>query len=161
MAAKKFRYLASACRVNRSADKSISTATWTLVDWDSESGTGSFDTDTLHDTSTNNSRLTATMAGKYIVMVSIVWEPTAGGTLRIVQIEKNSDGTHTDANAVAAMRTDVLTSGYVNPVFASCIVSLAAGDRVEAFVYQDSGGNLNFRGSTAPISWFGMAYIGE
>jgi hypothetical protein len=52
-----------ACRVTRTAVQSVSDNSLTVVAFDDER----FDTDTMHDTVTNNSRITINTAGIYVV----------------------------------------------------------------------------------------------
>ncbi|HEY7416786.1 MAG TPA: hypothetical protein VH593_16490, partial [Ktedonobacteraceae bacterium] len=84
----RFRHLNMMCKTKRTTDKTISNATWTLVDWDSEF----FDTHSMHDTVTNNSRVLAPIAGKYAYCCTMAWTANAAG-FRFVAVEKNAGGT--------------------------------------------------------------------
>ena len=151
----RFRYFNSAVRAVRTTAQSINDSTLTVVAFNA---TDDFDTDTLHDTATNNSRLTAAIAGKYFVYCFIDWAVNSTGD-RVTRIEKNSDGTPTSANVIAGVSSPGSAAVLVNQNV-SCITSLAAGDRVEVIVFQTSGGSLNVDGATQPLA-FGMAYLGE
>lgn len=147
----RMRYLNALAQVTKSAAQSIATAAFTAVTWNAED----LDTDTLHDTVTNNSRLTAQLAGKYLVWATVTFAGNATGT-RIVRLTKNGAtnigrgarvGGHADANAVTGV----------------WLVSLAATDYVEVEAYQDSGAGLNVVGNDTEqgISAAGMVYLGE
>ncbi|KKN61513.1 hypothetical protein LCGC14_0521010 [marine sediment metagenome] len=59
------------CRVYDNGDQTIQSASWTTLTFNQES----FDTDTYHDTSTNNSRITVPDDGKYM-FVGVIWYGT-------------------------------------------------------------------------------------
>jgi hypothetical protein len=56
------------CRVYNSGNQTISNATWTDLTFDSEL----YDTDTMHDTSSNTNRITFTTAGVYVWMLTVM-----------------------------------------------------------------------------------------
>src|SRR5262252_2004637 len=73
-----FNYgLVPACRVYRTGAQSITQNTQTAIIWDNEV----YDTDTMHDNVTNNTRITFKTAGKYRVNVNYSWAG-AGGAIR-------------------------------------------------------------------------------
>ncbi len=115
-------------RVTKSADQSINNTTWTAISWNQED----YDTDNMHDNSTNNSRLTATTAGKYMFGLSILWASNNTGG-RMVAIYKNGSEILRYRNS-AVSATEFFTSG---------IVEMVATDYAEIFVHQDSGSALN------------------
>ena len=142
----RFRYLNIACKATRGADQTISNDTTTAIAWTSED----FDTHAVHDTATNNSRLTAPIAGIYEVS-GIGRFQTNGTGSRVFRIRLN--GTSTIASQEFA--------GNASIELASCLttlVQLAAGGYVEFDVYQNSGGNLDF---LFLGSGFTLTYKGE
>ena len=151
----RFRYLQSGVRALRTTAQSINDSTTTVIAFNA---TDDFDTDGLHDTVTNNSRLTAAIAGKYFIYCFVDWAANATG-VRICRIEKNSAGTPTSANVIAGTYSLADATFLVNNNVA-CLASLAAGDHVEVIVFQTSGGALNADGATQPLA-FGMMYVGE
>jgi hypothetical protein len=153
--ANRFRFLNSAVRATRLTAQSIVTNTLALVNFTSEE----FDTDGLHDNVTNNSRLTATVVGTYLIYAFVDWTPSSSGD-RGIRIEKNSAGNFNSANVLAASSASGGTGSYFVNQTVTALTHLAAGDHVEVFVNQNSGGNLNVDGAVQPLS-FGMAYIGE
>lgn len=134
------------CRAYNSATENISNASLTLITFNSES----WDTDTMHDTSTNTGRITIKTAGKYIVTGCIGWN-VGDGSLRLIQLKKNGA-------VMAENRMPNITSNYVyNNI--TMIIDGAVNDYLELYVYQDSGGylltlsgvgNLNFAAAKLP-----------
>ena len=120
------------CHVSRSTNQTIPTGVETVLTFDNER----FDTDNIHDTVTNTSRLTCRTAGKYVVTATVTFNTSSGGTQRYAFPRLNGTG----------------SLGYFkSPTFASTapavsgaqIVDLVAGDYLELLAYQDSGGNLD------------------
>lgn len=116
-------------------NQSIESGSIITIDFDSEE----FDTNTLHDNSINNSRLTCKIAGIYLCTLQIDFEENVTGS-RAVQLLKN--GTiaisGTQANALQVGDTVVTILG---------VCQLAINDYVEGQAYQSSGGALNVQGN--------------
>src|SRR5262249_52738845 len=66
-------------RAYKTTAQAIPTGTWTPVQLDAEQ----FDTDTIHDTATNNSRLTCKTAGIYLCVGNVYLVAAVGGTQRM------------------------------------------------------------------------------
>lgn len=144
------------CKVYRSAVYGIVTATDTMVPWNAEE----WDTDTMHSTSSNTTRLVATTAGRYHVQCRIVFAANATATVgRRLKLWLNGNaGTLCDADIV-----ELPSSGAFTRLFCSTTVQMAAGDYVEAEVYQDSGADRSVIGAalgTSERSWFEMTWQG-
>jgi hypothetical protein len=146
----RIRYLNSMAKVWKSADQVIATGTSTIVTFNTEA----FDTDALHDTVTNNSRITVAIAGKYLVGAEVQWEASALGTYRQGAIYKNG-------SIVTVLGTIGPTSGGTPVQTSSMILSLAATDYVEISVVHDAGVNQNILGTGEADTSFWVAYIGE
>lgn len=116
-------------KVRNSSNQTISTATVTSINLNTEI----WDTDNMHDNSTNNSRLTANTAGIYLVIGEVSWESNASGS-RVLRIYLNGDKMIAD-NIVESSKS------LVTAQITSVIVSMKANDYVEMKVYQDSGTN--------------------
>lgn len=144
----RFRHLNSMAQATAGTQTTINSATWTSVALNGET----FDTDTIHDTSTNNSRLTIKLTGKYIVWASADFSAAAGGS-RYMKVYKN--GT-TDLYVI--LLPPPTAANNIGGSFA-CVVTVAATDYIELQMYQDSGGSLT--NNNALNSIFGCAYIGE
>lgn len=115
-------------RAYRSAALSLSSGSVTTIGLDAES----YDSATLHDNSTNNSRITVPSAGKYLctAQLSIAGgnqgvqiRLLVNGSLKTIKVNANNSSLGVDTNI-----TDVL--------------SLAANDYVEMAGFQNSGGSL-------------------
>lgn len=139
---------AIAARVHRTTNQTgIANDTETAVIFDNET----FDTDGFHDNTTNNTRLTvpAGLGGYYLIGANIRWGANAT-SWRALVIRKNGTAnllftripTHSDGSA------SFLMSGET-------VALLAAGDYVECFVAQKSGGSmdLSVQAGAAPHFW--------
>lgn len=151
MAAATFRYVNSLARVFKSGNQSIASATPTALTFDSET----YDTNTIHDNVTNNSRLTAPIAGKYVVHGTVQWDFSAAGNIRGMYFYKNGV-----IYAALQFVPPTLAGANGNIVAGADIIDLAAGDYVELLAFQDSGGALNALGGSGANTHFGMGYIG-
>lgn len=111
-----------------------------------------WDTDAIHDNSTNPSRFTipTDMDGHYLFTASVTFAFSAGGTIRYLMLYKNgspivtSPGHLLDAKVPFPAVWSVCLTG-------SREVSVAAGDYLEARVFQDSGGALDVTDATVSI----------
>jgi hypothetical protein len=135
-----------------SATQSLANDTFTAVNYTSES----FDTDTFHDNSTNNTRFTVPTGkgGKYLVNALVRYATNSGGR-RIVGLRKN--GSTYIANTQEMGATGV--ASCEPSLLMTSINELAAGDYIEIMAYQSSGGFLNIAGgqdqSTLAIQYLG------
>lgn len=152
----RFRWLNSMAKATGSTDLTISNTTWTVVTWDTES----FDTDGLHSTSSNTSRLTIALAGKYLTACTYAYEASTVGS-RWISIEKNSNGTQGAGTILCIVDVQAVTDSTFGTLgVAFTIDNLAANDVLEVFTWQDSGGNLKFL-RTQPGCSFSTVYLGE
>lgn len=134
----------------------------TLLTWDTEE----FDTDGMHSTSSNTSRLTAVTSGVYEIILHIDWQPlnAANGGTRWVTIQKNNSGgvTMATANEIAADAINVLPND--GNIQASHIIIqhfLTAGDYVEAVVRNTASTARSTNGGTDPQTFFAARWIGS
>lgn len=97
-----------------------------------------FDTDAMHDTVTNNSRLVAKTPGYYLLNYHADFTAAAGTTSRAIWLQKNGLAqrygqaeahTSTAANSISICGAAMLLLGY--------------GDYAEAVVFQNSGAAMN------------------
>jgi hypothetical protein len=128
----------SGCSLYKSASQTASNSTWTAITFDSEN----FDVGGYHDTSTNNTRITIPTGkgGYYSLTGSLNW----GG---------NTTGARTAAIYLNGSLNKVLgqhPSTIANDVYTefNYIMNLSAGDYVEMYGFQLSGGNLGMMGAT-------------
>lgn len=128
----------SGCQATISANVSLANGTNTKISFD----TNTFVTDAIHSTSTNPTRFTvpAGKAGYWLVAIQVEWQPNATGN-RQIAVYKNGTGFQWNDNAPSPV------GPYYTTYFTS-IMSLAAGDYIEANVYQSSGGALLMGGNS-------------
>lgn len=120
------------CRVYHSLDQSIATGVTTVLSFNSER----YDTDSMHSTVTNTSRITFTTAGVYVVTGGIEWDTNSDGR-RAISIRLNG--------------TDLLVRHVSLPAGTSAcsqatstIYKFAAGDYVELLaLHTVSGSSLS------------------
>jgi len=132
----------TSCRVYANATQSISDETTTAItSWGSES----FDTDTMHDPSSNPGRITIKTAGTYLVGASLGFAADATGS-REVQIQKyDGVGVVVQSNNGFADRTD-----YNCPVG---VYDMDVDEYFQVWVWQNSGGSLNTLNGTNHCFW--------
>jgi hypothetical protein len=120
------------CRVTHSTTQTLTTAVPAMLSFDTET----WDSGTLHSTSSNTSRITAVVAGRYHVSGSCAFAASAAGW-RMLRIKKNATTYYNQqrSNALADVTAGTMccTGGMVD---------LAATDYVELEATQTSGGNL-------------------
>lgn len=136
-----------ACRVYNSGNISISSGTPTALTFDTER----FDTDAIHDTGSNTSRLTAKTAGVYIIAGSIEFA-SAPNSAGYVAIKHSPSG-----NLIAYQ--SIPNNANARAV-AACIYKLAVNDYVELVVNQNTGGPININAVAAYSPEFEMAWTG-
>ena len=141
-------------KVYKTANQSIANSAWACLTWNAEA----FDSDTMHDNATSNSRITFTTAGTYQITYNALWANNSTG-LRNHTIEKN--GTTTQGSG-----TTIIEPFAISPVAAthsgasiSVMASFVAGDWIQAFAWQNSGGALNLAGVTEAHSSFSARWV--
>jgi hypothetical protein len=127
-----------ACRVKRGSgagDQSISNSTWTAINFPDES----FDTDQMHDPSTNPSRITIRTPGLYKVRSRVRLAPNSTGA-RQLQLKLN--GTAGTGTILDEANEPSPNSSFPTILEGEATYKFAAGDYVEVYAFQTSGGNL-------------------
>ena len=140
--------LVPSVHVYNSGNLSINDSTLTALTFDTER----YDTDTLHSTSSNTSRLTATVGGKYLIFAGLGFASNATG-YREFTVKLNNTTYIID---------DIRIPVTGNRTFAnfSTVYQLSAGDYVEVVVYQTSTGVLTVDSVGNRSPEFGMTYLG-
>jgi hypothetical protein len=83
-------------------------------------------------------RLTARVAGRYLISANVLWDEAAGaGTFRELSIRLNG------ATSIASVLQPPVTGGVTTGQSVTTIFELAVGDYVEAIVDQNSGLPIN------------------
>lgn len=120
-----------ACRAYTSVAVAVATSTWTSIALNSER----YDVGPMHDTVTNNTRLTFPDTGIYAITGYAVWSAgNVSGTLRSARLEL-SDGTTLDENDKGVPPS--IGAGWAIGV--SAVYPCAAGQWVTLDAFQDSG----------------------
>ena len=116
------------CRVEETTSQSITQNSWTALTFTVET----FDDDTMHDNSTNPSRITIKSAGRYLVTGSALYSSNNAAGRRMAAIYVNgslySYGSSIVAHSVE--NTEVVTI--------SDVVVVAANDYVEFYTWHSS-----------------------
>jgi hypothetical protein len=142
-----------ACRVHNSGTQNLANNTEVALTFDSER----YDTDTMHSTSSNTSRITATTAGLYLITghvqitgdtdyISIVVSIRLGGTTAVAAIRETAPGTSANQKMFSI----------------ATVYKLAAGNYVELTVSQEntSAGTSTTVVSAARSPEFSATWIG-
>lgn len=138
-------------RAYRSATaQSIPNDTVTAVQLNAES----FDSDALHDNTTNNTRFTipAGYAGKWMIIGTCQYVSNVTGR-RHARIQKNG------TTLLGFTQVSTFTGGGSTNAQTATVAALVAGDYVELHAYQDSGGALNLEAGEGS-SWLAAYYLG-
>jgi hypothetical protein len=120
------------CRVYNSATRNLSTNNLAALLWD----TNLTDTDGMHSTTSNTSRIYANWTGWYHIQATVAWD-TSGGSTGYRQLQILLNGVTTIATAAATP-----ASGGACQMSVSCDRYFTAGDYVEIMAYQNSGVTL-------------------
>ena len=137
------------CSLYKSANQSINNNTYTALTWNSED----YDTDAFHDTSTNTSRITipSGKGGKYLITGIVIFQDNVTND-RTVYLYKNG----VEDFEMFSMGN---AGGFNTSSPMSIVKVLSAGDYIELFALQNSGGSLNIIGG-ALRSHFQVYYLG-
>ena len=124
------------CAAISTSATNVGNNTWTAVAFQSER----FDTDSFHDNSTNNSRITipAGKGGYYLVIYRSGFESITTNDC-IMKLYKN--GSAFDEGYTYSTISKVSSPYIKADMHSSAIVSLAAGDYIQLYVLQASGGS--------------------
>lgn len=113
------------CRLRRSGTQAISGTT--TVSWDAED----YDTDTMHDNTTNPTRITINTAGKYMIECMLTTTATGTGTVR----------GRINVNGGTTIAYDRITSAGFHSLKMVTTYNFAVGDYIEAVILEDIGSN--------------------
>ena len=149
--------------VYRSTGQSITASTYTLLVWDSEW----YDSDGMHSTSLNTSRLTCVTSGVYEVVVHIEWQVTNDPTpgTRVVTVQKNNNGgltpfTSTEIAADVQIVEISDATGRPQTNHLTFLVALTVGDYLECVVAHTAASARSTVESAGNRTTFGMLWMG-
>lgn len=129
-----------ATRVIRNASQTIPNNTWTKVTWAS---TPSFDKNGMWDSA--NNRLLIKQSGEFNIKASLLYLANATGG-RHIAIYKNGV-------SISENRSGIASGTVGQSVSHSDILQLIAGDYLEIYTFQSSGGNLDIGSSSSENIW--------
>ncbi|MCA1842353.1 MAG: hypothetical protein LC792_04030 [Actinobacteria bacterium] len=140
------------CRLNLGGDGTMLTATDTAIVF-----TGpSYDNGGFHSDSVNPTRLTIPRTGTYMVGGAVSWPSVAGTSHRAVFLAKN--GSVATVRPVAH-EVDITNANCILPV--STFDLYTAGDYLELYGWQNSGGNLAVKAQSGIYATnFWIRYMG-
>lgn len=133
-------------RVRNSAAISIPNSAITYLTFDTEI----FDTDTMHDPTTNPDRITFTHAGAYLVGAGFWWASSTAGADRTSALELTSAG----VTKTMLYQRQGPDAGNV-ALSVSTLIYANAGDYIRHWVYQNTGAALDIQASDqfTPVFW--------
>jgi hypothetical protein len=126
------------CSAYRSSSLSIADATETIVTLNAEH----WDTDSMHSTSVDTGRLTASTAGIYLVRFRAFFSNASGG-YRQARIYLNGVGVTLEDEAT----NDSPSATTQTALLCEKEIALGVGDYIECSVYQNRGSALNLLGT--------------
>jgi len=136
--------------VSNTVGQSIANNTLTTVNFNTE--VNGYDTNSFHDNSTNNSRLTVPSTGYYNVYCKIRWAGNAT-SYRYLLFRKNGSTSYQDI-------LNYPPDGNDFSMYFSLALPATANDYFELRVLQNSGGSLELRGDDNGSIAFGCYYLG-
>jgi hypothetical protein len=132
-----------AVRAGATAGQSIPNLAWTSIALDSEA----FDGQAMHDVAVANTRLVAASSGVHLALATVAFQ-TNGAGHRYLRLRRNGAGQEALSSATPLV-TDITTLQVV------ALVRMAAGEYVEAEVFQSSGGALAIESPAVCLLWAG------
>ena len=144
-------YSVPRCVAYKSAAQSISTGSWQDVTWDSES----FDTASIHDTSTNTERFTLVRDGLWLVVAQVVFASNSTGD-RLGRLLLNGVG----GAPLSQVNLHTASGNTTRFTVQTLVYTSTTTDYVGLQVYQDSGGALNLSGGSAASTSLSVVWLG-
>ncbi len=137
--------------VDKSGNQVISTGGFVALSWDQEN----YDTDDIHDNSTNNTRLSVPVGVTRVRLTGgLALQASASGNERVIRITKNGSAVLGGGNQQIINPT--ASTGFFS--LSSAVLTVVGGtDYFESEIFQDSGGNLN--ALTSEHTFFAMEII--
>lgn len=143
--------------LRKNTSTSAATGSYTLISWD-----GSFSASNVDSTVWNSSdatKLYAPVTGRYRITGSIVFATNATG-YRGLNIRMNSGGSVSNGSNIDHFMVQAANGTITAVPFAQDEIYMTAGDYLELFAVQGSGGALNFGGLSGAVTSVGFSYIG-
>lgn len=139
------------CRAYPSGNQSTSGSTVVVA-----LGAEDYDTSSMHDTATNNSRIVAPVAGYYVVQAQVTWAANSTSR-RLLALRANASGNSAAGTQLALSTGQAMTTGAMSlQIYWEGPLSIS--DYVELFALQDSGGSLNILAGVS-TTWLSMRFV--
>lgn len=135
-------------QVSKSSDQSLSGGTDNIITFGVNNAISN---GSIHSTSSNTGRLVAILGGTYRCTITLQFDSNGVSNNYDYGIRKNG------TTKVAVWRETFATSPSIRAVTAEFILTLAANDYIEWFVYPSSGGTYFVSGNTAGSGYFTAA----
>ena len=100
--------------------------------------------------------LSINTTGLYVITISAAFDTNTTGVNREILIDKGTSSSLSSVLCAASLTWGANGYGDLN---ASIVAPLTAGDTIQAFAFQNSGGALNILGSSTRI--FSATWIGR
>lgn len=143
----------SGALVHKAADETTANySAGSVIAWDSEAS--GYDTDSYHDTVTNNSRLTIATTGKYRVSFALVLQSLAASEYARALVIKNGSVGPFHGGAQSIVEVSAAVNTWMNGD--SAVVGLTAGDYLELWLDTEADTSITV---TAIGSWFAIQRI--
>lgn len=132
------------CVLRRSSNQTLTTGANTAILFDTEDT----DTDGLHDLVTNTSRLTISRTGLWLVGAALRFAGNATSFRRTTIVRNSTD-------VLSSMNMETVTAVVQDIALPVVLRRLTAGDFLELFAVQNSGGNLDVQATNflSPYLW--------
>ncbi len=130
-----------------STAQTVNNNTATFIEFNEEV----FDTDTMHDNSTNPDRITFTTAGKYHVNLQIAFGTSTSGNRVINMYRYNSAGTIQQSWRIPRSTSDLNSTFSIQTIEFSTSMDATAGDYFRVALTQDSGGSMSVYGKSGTV----------
>jgi hypothetical protein len=132
------------CRIYNYSGQSISNASNVVLTYSGED----YDTDSLHSTTTNTSRMTvpAGQGGYYLITGYAQWTNDGSGR-RILKLHKNGSGFGGNDSQGFVVSNTIYPTNLITTV-----ENLSAGDYIEMVVYQTSGSTIDVINSVVQMA---------
>jgi hypothetical protein len=137
-----------AVRARHASDQAVANTTATALSLTAER----YDTNGMHDTSTNHQRLTSQASGLYHIGGCAAFASNATGN-RTLEIRRGG-------TTVLAAETRAAVSGAITTIVVSCDYELSSSEYVELVATQNSGGSLDVLALSNYSPEFWMHWIG-
>ena len=137
---------------SHASDQAVVTSTWTALSFDTEEWkVGDSD---IHSTVSNNSRLTAQIAGEYLVTAIVGGEAIASSFIVQARVRKNGTGAELWRDVTNSLNDGTLPT----VVQCSALVQLSATDYVTLEAWHNRGSDLD---ALSAFTYFGMYLVGR